>query len=62
MDLRYQAVGLVGAPVAENPAGATVEAAFLDLGLRWRYRPMDVAPPDLLASAAPSQSPTLLRP
>lgn len=36
MDFRYQIVGFFGAPVAENPTGVMVEAAFRDLGLRWR--------------------------
>ena len=52
MDFRYQIVGLFGAPVAENPTGVMVEAAFRDLGLRWRYLPMDIAPADLPAAVA----------
>ncbi len=52
MDFRYQIVGLFGAPVAENPTGVMVEAAFRDLGLRWRYLPMDVAPAELPAAVA----------
>jgi hypothetical protein len=45
MDFRYQIVDLLRAPVAENPA-------FRDLGLRWRYLPMNVAPADLPAAVA----------
>ncbi len=52
MDFRFQIVGLFGAPVAENPTGVMVEAAFRDLGLRWHYLPMDIAPADLPAAVA----------
>ncbi len=52
MESRYQNAGLFGAPVAENPTGVMVEAAFRQIGLRWRYRPMDIPPADLPAAMA----------
>lgn len=52
MIFHYQFVGLFGSPVAENPTGIMVEAAFRDLGLPWRYLSMDVAPHDLPAAVA----------
>jgi shikimate dehydrogenase len=37
-------VACLGQPVAENPTGAMQEAAFLALGLHWRYLTIEVAP------------------
>ena len=43
-------VGLIGHPVAGNPTGTMMEAAFEAGGLDWRYVSMDVAPVDLAAA------------
>lgn len=42
----YQAglVGVLGQPVAENPTGVMLEAAFAECGLNWRYLNIEVAP------------------
>lgn len=50
MSFKQELVGLFGRPVAENPTGVMVEAAFRDLGLDWRYLTLEVAP-DALADA-----------
>jgi shikimate dehydrogenase len=44
---RQELVGLFGMPVAENPTGVMVEAAFGALGLDWRYLTIEVAPEGL---------------
>ncbi len=40
-------VGVFGHPVAENPTIVMQEAAFLALGLNWRYLTIEVYPQDL---------------
>jgi len=45
-------VGLIGHPVAGNPTGMMMEAAFEHAGLDWRYVSMDVAPDALAAAVA----------
>ena len=45
-------VGLIGHPVAGNPTGTMMEAAFAKAGLDWRYVSMDVARGDLEAAVA----------
>ena len=45
-------VGLIGHPVAGNPTGSMMEAAFAAAGLDWRYVSMDVAPAGLEAAVA----------
>jgi shikimate dehydrogenase len=45
-------VGLIGHPVAGNPTGTMMEAAFANAGLDWRYVSMDVARGDLEAAVA----------
>ncbi|MBQ4094785.1 MAG: shikimate dehydrogenase [Oscillospiraceae bacterium] len=47
---RYELVGLLGDPVDENPTGVTMEAAFAELGLQYRYLPLHV-PAEKLADA-----------
>ncbi|MBL8226983.1 MAG: shikimate dehydrogenase [Bryobacterales bacterium] len=46
MSRNYQAelVAVLGQPVAENPTGVMLEAAFQELGLNWRYLNIEVAP------------------
>lgn len=34
----YELIGGVGQPIAENPTGLMIEAAFAELGLQWRYQ------------------------
>ena len=41
---KFELVGVLGHPVAENPTCVMQEAAFAALGLPWRYLTMDVAP------------------
>ena len=43
-DYRFELVGVLGHPVAENPTCVMQEAAFEALGLRWRYLTIDVEP------------------
>ena len=45
-------VGLIGHPVAGNPTGTMMEAAFANAGLDWRYVSTDVARGDLEAAVA----------
>ncbi len=45
-------VGLIGHPVAGNPTGTMMEAAFAAAGLDWRYVSMDVAPGGLETAVA----------
>ncbi len=45
-------VGLIGHPVAGNPTGMMMEAAFEQAGLDWRYVSMDVAPGGLEAAVS----------
>lgn len=40
-------IGGVGAPIAENPTGVMMEAAFEKLGLQWRYLLIECAEGDL---------------
>lgn len=44
VDYRFELVGVLGHPVAENPTSVMQEAAFAALGLRWRYLTVDVGP------------------
>lgn len=46
-DFSYELVLCLGQPVRENPTGVMQEAAFEDLGLRWRYLPVEVSPAGL---------------
>jgi shikimate 5-dehydrogenase len=46
-------------PVAENPTGVMVERAFRQIGLRWRYRPMDIPPAGLPAAMAGTRAMSL---
>ena len=50
--MSYQAelVAVFGTPVAENPTGVMQEAAFVALGLNWRYLTIEVQPEDLAAA------------
>ena len=41
---KYELVGVLGHPVAENPTGVMQEAAFAALGLPWRYLTIEVQP------------------
>lgn len=52
MSRNYQAelVAVLGQPVAENPTGVMLEAAFEACGLNWRYLNIEV-PPSKLAEA-----------
>ena len=45
-------VGLIGHPVAGNPTGTMMEAAFAKAGLDWRYVSMDVDRGDLEVAVA----------
>ena len=44
VNYRYELVGVLGYPVAENPTCVMQEAAFVELGLQWRYLTMEVKP------------------
>lgn len=44
---KAELVGVFGHPVAENPTIVMQEAAFLALGLNWRYLTIEVYPEDL---------------
>ena len=46
-NFKAELVGCLGQPVAENPSGVMHEAAFLALGLNWRYLTMEVPPTKL---------------
>lgn len=52
MAANYKAdlTGVFGFPVAENPTGVMQEAAFLALGLNWRYLTIEVQPHNLPAA------------
>lgn len=41
---KYELVGVLGFPVAENPTCVMQEAAFAALGLQWRYLTIEVKP------------------
>lgn len=41
---KFELVGVLGHPVAENPTCVMQEAAFAALGLQWRYLTMEVTP------------------
>src|ERR1035437_10149328 len=43
-NFKAELVGCFGQPVAENPTGAMLEAAFRTLGLNWRYLTVEVSP------------------
>ena len=43
-NFKAELVGCFGQPVAENPSGAMLEAAFQAAGLNWRYITVEVAP------------------
>jgi shikimate dehydrogenase len=49
-NFKAELVGCFGQPVAENPTGAMLEAAFQALGLNWRYLTVEV-PPEWLRDA-----------
>jgi shikimate dehydrogenase len=56
MGVNYQAevVGVFGFPIAENPTGIMQEAAFVEIGLNWRYLLFEVKPealPDAVRGA-----------
>lgn len=44
---KAELVGVLGSPVAENPTGAMLEAAFEAVGLNWRYLTIEVERGDL---------------
>jgi len=44
---KYELVGVLGFPVAENPTCVMQEAAFAALGLQWRYLTIEVKPESL---------------
>ena len=49
----YDLIAGVGQPIAENPTGEMMEAAFADLGLRWRYVLVEASAselPDIIAA------------
>ncbi|HUQ96000.1 MAG TPA: shikimate dehydrogenase [Bryobacteraceae bacterium] len=50
IDYKAELVGVLGQPVAENPTGIMLEAAFAACGLHWRYLTIEVSP-DRLADA-----------
>jgi shikimate 5-dehydrogenase len=41
---KFELVGVLGFPVAENPTCVMQEAAFAALGLPWRYLTIEVKP------------------
>lgn len=43
----YRLIGVVGQPIAENPTGIMMEAAFAALGLQWRYLLIEGGPESL---------------
>ncbi len=49
MGYRQELVGVFGFPVDENPTVVMMDAAFLSLGLPWRYLTLKVSPTDLAA-------------
>ena len=44
---RFELVGVLGFPVAENPTCVMQDAAFAALGLQWRYLTIEVKPESL---------------
>lgn len=44
VNYKYELVGVLGYPVAENPTCVMQEAAFAELGLQWRYLNIEVKP------------------
>lgn len=44
---KFELVGVLGFPVAENPTCVMQEAAFAALGLQWRYLTIEVKPESL---------------
>src|SRR3954470_17491209 len=46
-NFKAELVGCFGQPVSENPSGAMHEAAFVSLGLNWRYLTVEVSPENL---------------
>ncbi len=46
-DYKEELIGVFGHPVAENPTVVMYEAAFAELGLKWRYLTIEVLPDDL---------------
>lgn len=44
VNYKYELVGVLGFPVAENPTCVMQEAAFGALGLQWRYLTIEVEP------------------
>ena len=50
IDARTQLVGLIGWPVAHSVSPAMHNAAFVELGLNWRYVPLPVPPGHLEAA------------
>ena len=46
-NFKAELVGCFGQPVAENPTGVMLEAAFQALGLNWRYLTIETGPADL---------------
>ncbi len=44
---KFELVGVLGYPVAENPTCVMQEAAFDELGLEWSYLTIEVKPEDL---------------
>ena len=44
---RAELVGVFGHPVTENPTVVMHEAAYIELGMNWRYLTIEVLPEDL---------------
>jgi shikimate dehydrogenase len=44
---KSELTGVLGQPVAENPTGVMLEAAFMACGLPWRYLTIEVSPAKL---------------
>jgi len=53
---KQELVGVFGQPVAENPTQAMIEAAFVAMGLDWRYLTVEVRPADLAAAVSGSKA------
>ena len=54
VNYKFELVGVLGFPVAENPTCVMQEAAFAELGLLWRYLTIEVKPdglPDAIRGA-----------
>ncbi len=47
VNYKFELVGVLGYPVAENPTCVMQEAAFAELGLEWSYLTIEVKPEDL---------------